>query len=77
MDRDGNNPAAGAFENFVSRTGADFVVEYQAPSAENNCTWYRLYASGWIEQGGMASVPNGNSNAGYMLLKSVESYLGE
>jgi hypothetical protein len=31
----------------------DTVVEYQKPTAENNYTWYRLYASGWVEQGGL------------------------
>lgn len=30
----------------------DTVIEFQAPTAENNYTWYRLYASGWVEQGG-------------------------
>lgn len=31
---------------------ADYVVESQLPTAENNYTWYRLYKSGWVEQGG-------------------------
>lgn len=31
---------------------ADVVIEYQNPSADNNYTWYRKYASGWVEQGG-------------------------
>lgn len=48
MDRDGLNadinPAAGY--------GVDYVVEWQIPTAENNYTWYRKYASGWVEQGG-------------------------
>lgn len=35
--------------------GADAVVEYQNPTAENNYTWYRKYASGWVEQGGKTS----------------------
>ena len=26
----------------------DYVVEWQTPTAENNYTWYRKYASGWI-----------------------------
>ena len=39
-------------------TNADYVVEWQAPSAENNYTWYRKYKSGWIEQGGTSNVPN-------------------
>lgn len=29
----------------------DTLVAFQAPSAGNNYTWYRKYASGWIEQG--------------------------
>ena len=31
---------------------ADYVVEWQAPAVDNNYTWYRLYKSGWLEQGG-------------------------
>ena len=30
----------------------DPVVDFQTPSIENNYTWYRKYASGWVEQGG-------------------------
>lgn len=29
------------------------VVAFQAPTAANNYTWYRLYADGWVEQGGI------------------------
>ena len=29
----------------------DYVVESQAPTSDNNYTWYRKYKSGWIEQG--------------------------
>ena len=32
---------------------ADYVIEYQTPTAENDYTWYRKYKSGWIEQGGI------------------------
>jgi len=31
---------------------ADYVVESQSPTADNNYTWYRKYKSGWVEQGG-------------------------
>lgn len=31
----------------------DYVVEFQAPTAENDYTWYRKYKSGWVEQGGI------------------------
>lgn len=30
----------------------DVVIDYQEPTASNNYTWYRLYKSGWVEQGG-------------------------
>ena len=33
----------------------DYVVESQEPTEANGYTWYRLYKSGWVEQGG--SVP--------------------
>lgn len=29
----------------------DTVVAFQRPSIDNNYTWYRKYASGWVEQG--------------------------
>lgn len=32
---------------------AHIVIEYQAPTAENNYTWYRKYSDGWVEQGGI------------------------
>jgi len=35
-----------------SQADIDYVIEWQTPTAENNYTWYRLYKSGWIEQGG-------------------------
>ena len=28
------------------------VIDFQAPNAGNNYTWYRKYADGWVEQGG-------------------------
>ena len=54
MDRDGLNaninPAAGY--------GVDYVVEWKAPT-ESDPTWYRLYRSRWVEQGGF--MPSQNS----------------
>ena len=41
----------------------DAVVAYQLPTSANNYTWYRLYASGWVEQGGKGQVTtNGLGN---------------
>ena len=34
---------------------ADYVVEFQAPTALNDYTWYRKYKSGWVEQGAFRS----------------------
>lgn len=33
----------------------DYVIASQAPSADNNYTWYRKYKSGWVEQGGIGT----------------------
>ena len=53
MDRDGLNaninPAAGY--------GVDYVVNWKVPT-ESDPTWYRLYRSGWVEQGGYVSANN-------------------
>ena len=41
----------------------DYVVESQEPTSGNGYTWYRLYKSGWVEQGGILqkhSIPAGN-----------------
>lgn len=38
------------------------VIEFQAPTAENNYTWYRRYRDGWVEQGGYSAV-RGQQNA--------------
>lgn len=39
----------------------DYVIESQAPTADNNYTWYRKYKSGWVEQGGKAVYSNENT----------------
>lgn len=45
----------------------DTVIEYQMPSADNNYTWYRKYASGWVEQGGVLDFGSDNTAAGVAL----------
>lgn len=40
----------------------DPVVAFQVPTSENNYTWYRKYASGWVEQGGRVQL-NGELSA--------------
>lgn len=41
-----------------SEASADYVVDFQAPTAANNYTWYRKYKSGWVEQGGVSGGSN-------------------
>lgn len=36
----------------VDTSVSDALIAWQAPTAENGYTWYRKYASGWVEQGG-------------------------
>lgn len=49
MDRDGMNAVS----------GVDFVIETQLPTSSNNYIWYRLYKSGWVEQGGIHQISDG------------------
>jgi len=62
-------------KNVDTVAGADAVIEYQIPIAENNYTWYRLYASGWIEQGGKTTsrdetvtFPKAFANTNYTII---------
>jgi len=64
---------------------ADCVIEWQLPTEGNNYTWYRLYKSGWLEQGGWVpknwssstyngytvSFPKAFANLGYMFTKTT------
>lgn len=34
------------------------VIEFQAPTVDNGYTWYRKYADGWVEQGGICTSHN-------------------
>ena len=44
-------------------TVAHVVTEFQQPTSANNYTWYRKYADGWVEQGGIADYGSYNYNA--------------
>lgn len=55
----------------------DFVVDSQMPTASNNYKWYRLYKSGWVEQGGIqlasssaATLPVEMADTNYTVLVS-------
>lgn len=36
------------------------VIAFQIPTAQNNYTWYRKYADGWVEQGGIYRFEQAN-----------------
>lgn len=50
----GGTPMARA-DSVPDMGGADYVVAWQNPTAENNYTWFRRYKSGWVTQGGKLS----------------------
>ena len=44
---------AGLNAEMFNDLNAHKVIEFQAPTSANNYTWYRKYADGWVEQGGI------------------------
>lgn len=58
---DGTTPGGHPVGANAMPAGADYVVESQLPTAANNYTWYRKYASGWVEQGGHATTAKTSS----------------
>ena len=56
-DLDGSNLDNTSFETFINSlvdaklNNIDYVIESKLPTTEDP-TWYRLYKSGWVEQGG-------------------------
>lgn len=62
----------------------DYVVDFQAPTAANNYTWYRKYKSGWVEQGGhiinyngtnfSMSLPIAMADTNYSVIGSCSEY---
>lgn len=47
---------AGINTEIINDFSAHRVIAFQAPAEENNYTWYRLYADGWVEQGGHVTL---------------------
>ena len=58
--------------NVDNTAGADAVIEYQVPTAENGYTWYRKYKSGWVEQGGEVSY--GTTAITFPVIMSSSNY---
>lgn len=40
------------------------VIEFQEPTSANDYTWYRKYADGWVEQGGIKTIPSRTNSGG-------------
>lgn len=64
-----NDKADRDLMNVDTTAGADSIVEYQTPTAENNYTWYRKYKSGWVEQGGITTAQT--ISAGYSATQAL------
>ena len=56
-----------------SQAEIDYVVDWQTPTVANNYSWYRLYKSGWIEQGGLLGT-NLSSQTIYLLKEMQNTY---
>lgn len=42
--------------NVDTGVGADAVIAYQPPNPNDEYKWYRKYASGWVEEGGITII---------------------
>ena len=67
-DTDGENIASTFPQGILQAGGVDTVVDFQSPSSANGYTWYRKYASGWVEQGGFITGWNARDNVGLITL---------
>lgn len=52
----------------------DPIVEFQEPTGANNYTWYRKYASGWVEQGGKVSGATSASAINFPVTMADSNY---
>ena len=59
------------------------VIAFQEPTAQNNYTWCRKYADGWVEQGGLATIPSrtnvgdSSTNVTFPIPMSDTNYTGQ
>lgn len=59
----------------VLPANSDYVIERQEPTAENGYTWYRLYKSGWVEQGGIiANLTDKMARIVFPIIMADENY---
>lgn len=60
--------------NVDNTAGADAVIEYQLPTADNGYKWYRKYKSGWVEQGGFVSNVSGEQTVNFPITMADTNY---
>jgi len=60
--------------NTAAIADADYVIESQTPTTENNYTWYRKYKSGWVEQGGYTSMTDSVATIALPITMSDTNY---
>ena len=53
----------------LSQANIDYVIEFKAPTAAD-LNWYRLYKSGWIEQGGYVN----HTNSTYVTINFLKQF---
>lgn len=55
----------------TNQASVDYVIESKYPTSEDP-TWYRLYKSGWIEQGGyLSSIASGTAGVSVSFEKEM------
>lgn len=58
----------------VAGLKAHEVIEFQAPTAQNNYTWYRKYRDGWVEMGGRSTTNGGNATQVTLPVTMADTY---
>ena len=77
-DLDASNISGSSFESFIENkfneilASIDYVIESKTPT-DDDPSWYRLYKSGWIEQGGMNYVNNASDGQTIPLIKTMDN----
>ena len=56
-----------------NQSDIDFVIASQLPTSSNNYTWYRLYKSGWVEQGGQLLNTSGSNGTVTFLVEMKDT----
>lgn len=54
--------------NNKGQDGIDYVVEWKTPT-ESDPTWYRVYKSGWVEQGGVLDIGGSTAPTTHVIIQ--------